>query len=936
MLRVRHFLFLVLMLCSTAYAQTNKHYGKIKGKLVNASTKAPFNDLTIAIPSIKAYTISFNDGDFVIAEVPYNNYDLVISGDYAESKTIKVNVKDEVVDLGTIEITPNNSKSASEETVIPTIAVDDNMADDFDNNGGQNMLGFFTPAQDQFLFNTYFTFGMFRYRPRGMFAQELQFNGFILNDLASGFSSFTQLGGLNEVIRSRNITYGLKPSDYSFGVMNGITNYIDGTAANLRKGTSITYTAANRTYFNRLMVTHNTGLLKNGWAFSISGSKRWAEEGYYKGTYYDGYSLYAGATKKMKSGMLNLSVLGSYLDRGLSGPTIGETYELTGDHYYNPYWGYQAGKKRSGRTSKIFQPFAVANYTHHFSERTKWNTALGYQMGKNRRGGVDFLNGYNPAPDYYRNLPSYYLNGVTTPNQVAFDSLTDFYHSNPNALQMQWDNFYSSNYMNTRTIYNANGTTDSVTGKQSIFVVSDRVDDLRKIVLNSTIDHSFSEKLNIQGGVNVIRQSDHYYRELTDLLGGDFFLNNNQFAAQANPGNPSATQNNLLVQNQLVKVGDKYGYEYFLNILQASAWAQAQYSLEQISFFGSLKATFNSYDRDGKTKNGIFPNESYGKSDAHNFLGLAAKGGVRYQPNARNIFFANVGFAQDAPNIHNVFISEITRNTTIDNPKLQNTVAVEGGYQYKTTRLTATLTGYLTDISNAVLIKRFFNDDPDIQSYVNYVMENMSTRSIGAELTVRYNITDLITLNASASANQSFYTNRPDVSIYQDNDPTATSTNRTVYIKNFYLGAGPQSVYTAGLSYRPTNSTRFGFNVNYLDRNYLDVNPERRTQLALDMVPINSTQWNQIVDQTKLPSAYTVDVNGSKTWNMKKLTKLAPTGSQLVLNVGINNVLNNQDIILYGYEQLRFDYKNKNANKFPNKYVYAMGINFFANLTLRF
>ena len=55
----------------------------------------------------------------------------------------------------------------------------------------------------------------------------------------------------------------------------------------------------------------------------------------------------------------------------------------------------------------------------------------------------------------------------------------------------------------------------------------------------------------------------------------------------------------------------------------------------------------------------------------------------------------------------------------------------------------------------------------------------------------------------------------------------------------------------------------------------------------------------------------------------------------LVLNTGISNLTNNKKFLVSGREQLRFDYTNKDPDKFPAKYAYAYGINFFLNLTFR-
>ena len=49
-----------------------------------------------------------------------------------------------------------------------------------------------------------------------------------------------------------------------------------------------------------------------------------------------------------------------------------------------------------------------------------------------------------------------------------------------------------------------------------------------------------------------------------------------------------------------------------------------------------------------------------------------------------------------------------------------------------------------------------------------------------------------------------------------------------------------------------------------------------------------------------------------------------------------HNDIFNKELITGGFEQLRFDYDNKNINKFPPKYFYSMGRNYFVNIAFRF
>jgi hypothetical protein len=60
-------------------------------------------------------------------------------------------------------------------------------------------------------------------------------------------------------------------------------------------------------------------------------------------------------------------------------------------------------------------------------------------------------------------------------------------------------------------------------------------------------------------------------------MGGDFFVNVNQFAERDFAGNDTANQYNLEKPNEILHVGDKYGYDYYSTLHKASAWGQGLY-----------------------------------------------------------------------------------------------------------------------------------------------------------------------------------------------------------------------------------------------------------------------------------------------------------------------------------------------------------------------
>src|SRR5690606_23090737 len=137
---------------------------------------------------------------------------------------------------------------------------------------------------------------------------------------------WSQWGGLNDVMRRNDQVIGAESSDWAFGGVSGTFN-TDLRASSQWRQKRISYAVTNRSYRNRLMATWSTGLLPSGWAISLSGSRRWAQEGFIEGTFYDAWSYFVSVDKKLGSNQsINLVALGSPYKRGGSSTSIQEMY----------------------------------------------------------------------------------------------------------------------------------------------------------------------------------------------------------------------------------------------------------------------------------------------------------------------------------------------------------------------------------------------------------------------------------------------------------------------------------------------------------------------------------------------------------------------------------------------------------------------------------
>jgi len=227
----------------------------------------------------------------------------------------------------------------------------------------------------------------------------------------------------------------------------------------------------------------------------------------------------------------------------------------------------------------------------------------------------------------------------------------------------------------------------------------------------------------------------------------------------------------------------------------------------------------------------------------------------------------------------------------------------------------------------------FYHDE--YRNFVNYAINNIGKEHYGAELGAEAKIYKGLSLTAAAAIGRFRYNTRQKATVTVDNSAAVVEDDVTVYSKNFYVPT-PQEAYTLGFDYRSPKFWFVNMNINFFDNMYMDFNPVRRTSSAINGLEAGSPLWNQIIDQTRLDAQYTVDFFAGYSWMMNRRFPSMKKRTFLVFNFGINNLLNNENIVSGGFEQLRFDFGEKDINKFPDKRFFSYGLNFFASMGLRF
>lgn len=815
---------------------------------------------------------------------------------------------------------------------IPTILMSD---DDADEGTSSVVSSILSAGRDPFISAAEFNFSLLRFRLRGYETggTAVFINGINFNGLDNGFTTFGLWGGLNNVMRFQQDVYGLAATDFDFGNL-GLNTNVDMRAGTQRTQTQIGYANSNRNYNHRITLYHGVGFNKNGWAYCLAFTGRYAYEGYVPGTYYRGFSYYAALDKKLKNNhRLSLITFGAPTKTGRQGASVQETMDLVGSNYYNPSWGYQNGQKRNANVLSSFQPVFLLTH-EHIGFKSRWNTSIAYMFGKKANSALDWYNTPDPRPDYYRYLPSYYQET----NPVLAKRLSDLYKTNPAELQVDWDNFYSVNEKNTATITNANGISGNTeNGARSLYILSDRINDQKRIAASTVLNIKVNDKIALIAGANFQQQINHYYQQVKDLLGGDFWVNINQFAERDFPNNPDAVQYDLDHPNRIIKVGDKYGFNYRINMLNTNVWAQTIFTLKHFDLFFSGRLGYSTFFRSGLNKNGLFPEVSYGKSVVQSFINPSAKAGITYKLNGRNYFLLNGAYVTNPPFAENAFISQRTRNTLQDNLINEGILSAEAGYKLITPKIKFSATVYYTSIVNGVDVLTFYHDQ--YQNFVNYALSGIDKIFFGVEAGAEIKLTPTLSFSGAASLGRYYYNSRQHALVTVDNSAKVLA-KQTIYLKNYRIPSTPQNAYSGGFFYRSPKYWYISFTTNYFDNMWLSPNPLRRTADAIaDADPENpfvKEIKDAIIQQQKFDAVFSVDFFGGWSKLLPKKFYINHRRTYLVLNVGVNNLLNNRRIHSGGYEQLRFDFEDKKVDKFPPKYYYAYGINYFAGIALRF
>jgi hypothetical protein len=905
------------------------------GKVVDSKTQKPLQNVVASIQNTNLTALTDIAGVFEFKNVNPGSQLLQIRSTGYKDQLLAVDVIDgKMLDLGIVVL----EEDISIEQQLSLITITENDLGD-DNSGSESTSGLLQASRDVYQQAAAFNWGQSRFRIRGLDNEygTTMINGIIMNKLYDGRPQWSNWGGLNDATRNQEFTMGSAPSDYTFGNALG-TQEINTRASFYRPGSRISMSGTNTNYSWRTMGTHASGMNRNGWAYVISASRRWAKEGYFEGTDYSANSLFASVEKKFNDKhSLNFTSIYAQNSRGKSSPNTKEVTDLMGVEY-NSYWGWQDGKKRNSRDKDIEEPMVMLSHYWKLSENTNLNTNVAYQTGRISNSRLENPLGNNPDPTYYRKLPSYALNdptqwitpsGSTEPINPEADRLLEEFLLSP---QIDWNAMYIANQ----------NSTDGVA-----FALTEQRNDDTTITANMLLSSIISQNLTFNSGVSFRKLKSHNYAVVTDLLGGDYFLNVDRFFQGDN------AQFDLNNPDQQVGKNGTIGYNYNLFANVVDGFTQFKFNYKKFDFYLAQTFSRTEYQREGLYRSGNYANNSYGKGDSKVFENFGFKGGLTYKVTGQHYFDFNGMYMTKAPNLRNSFYNARRSNEFTENLTSENIVSADASYILRTPSFKARLTGFFSKVKDATEIAFFYAEnvsdaEGDEDSFITEIATGIQKQNLGAELGLEYQVTSTIKATVAASYGQYTYSGNAKLQTSDDNlasqGLSPLTDFGTVYLKDYHQPGMPQQAYSFGLEYRDPKFWWIGANVNYLSDSYISVSKIMRTDnFSIDgatgdnYAGATPETVRQMLKQEKFDSFTLLNLTGGKSWRISSKNR-----NTVGFFASINNLLD-VEYKTGGFEQSRKatypDLVADNANGTPSfgpKYFYGYGRTYFVNFYINF
>ena len=815
-------LFALVFIGATLSAQT-----VVKGVVQDAQYDAPLVGATVSVKGTTQGTFTDQNGEFQITL--NQKSDLVIAYVGYQTKQITVEPKGKIMDLGVIKLVPE-SQNLNEIYVVADRASEQRTPVAI-SNIEKKEIEFKLGSQDlPLVMNTtpsiYATAqgggsGDARINVRGFDQRNvaIMINGVPVNDMENGWVYWSNWDGISDVTSSIQVQRGLSAVNLATPSVGGTINIITSPAAKKQGGViKYEYGSGN---FMKATAAYNTGMINDKFAMSFALVRK-VGDGVIKGTWTDAWAYYAGMTYKINDkNKIELFAMGAPQRHGQN------LYQQNLAAYSHDY------AKQLGADDSTLLKFPESPdgrlYNQNVSPVDPSYTGQQWWYGKaHDRHSPDFINereNFYHKPLVNLNIYNHFSNKVSL--------FTVLYYSGGQGGgsgtygSMVWD------YSGPSRVVDYNATIAQNTASDTAFgILRNSVNNQWTIGALSKLRILFNENLKASIGIDWRKAQIEHYREVRDLLGGQFYV------FTGNDFDSPSDYNKVL--------GDKIAY-YFTNTVDwFGYYGQVEYSNEKLTTYLTVGNSFIHY-----THRNHFVADDNGNElflDAPWMSGYQVKTGLSYRPVKSLKTYVNLGYISKVPIFDNV-ISDRTY-AMADNPQNELFKSAEIGAIYKYRNLLdLRFNYYYTLWQNRAFTVGSYNQSTD-QEVLTFIT-GINELHQGVELEAYIKPTRVINFNFSASFANWYYTNDVQGVTSVLDDATGTITNDTInlYLQGIKVGDAPQTQLMGSIILKPVK----GLRVEYVGRYY--------TNYYAKFDPTSRTDENDRAQVWQVPSYFLIDAH---------------------------------------------------------------------------
>ncbi|MEX2478977.1 MAG: TonB-dependent receptor [Gracilimonas sp.] len=626
-------------------------------------------------------------------------------------------------------------------------------------------------------------------------------NGVPVNDMENGWVYWSNWDGVGDAAQSIQVQRGISNVNLATPSVGGTLNIITDPTSN-QAGGAVKFENGSGA-FNKTTLQLNSGMINDKWAFSAVGVRK-EGAGIVDGTWSDAWAYHLAASYQVNDeNRLDFYALGAPQRHGqnlykMNTATYDRSYALSLDGY-DPAAADVHGELGRFANSNVNGVSPSYTGNQYIGDGAWVNSSI--QNRYNR----DFIN----ERENFFHKPQINLNWYSELSDKL--TLTNvLYYSGGNGGgsgtlgSMQWD--YSHNQRVAdwdATIANNRANTNVEGDAVSAGILRNSRNNQWTIGNILKLSYAATDEFEIQAGLDWRTAEIEHYREVRDLLGGDYYIETN------NDFNP----------NYRAGLGDKVAYDFTNTVDWIGGYVQGEYETDKYSVYatGGLSTIKYNHENFFMEENG-----STLTRETDNIMGYQVKAGGLYGINDDLDVYANVGMISKVPIFDNV-INDGT-GALNDDPVNEKFFFYEAGVRYRDAggRFGVNANYYLTDRRD-----RSFTRGIDLQNGDEGIVNITGLDQIhsGVELETSFKANDWIRLDVAGSYNIWEYKSDVSALYTPDLNNPGNQQNINLYVDGLKVGNAPQAQLAYVLGLTPTQN----FNVQLVGtsfyEHYSDFNP---------------------------------------------------------------------------------------------------------------